>query len=101
MTTMIEPVLELGNFDRCWSLGRYEIGEILWSIVREIPLGDSSVVIYIYIYTVYTGCPWRSGKERIKVARDCLKGVATDYLTDNQLYVPVGKADAVYIRRTG
>lgn len=27
----------------------------------------------------------------------CLEGVATDYLTDNQLYVPVGKADAVYI----
>lgn len=53
MTAMIEPVLELGNFDRCWSLGRYEIGEILWSIVREIPLGDSSVVIYIYIYGIY------------------------------------------------
>lgn len=37
------------------------------------------------------------GVERRKAARDCLEGVATDYLTDNQLYVPVGKADAVYI----
>lgn len=35
------------------------------------------------------------------MARDCLEGVATDYLTDNQLYVPVGKTDAVYIRHTG
>lgn len=61
MTTMIEPVLELGNFDRCWSLGRYEIGEILWSIVREIPLGDSSVVIYIYIRYI-PGVPGDRGK---------------------------------------
>ena len=48
------------------------------------------------------GVPGDTGERAEKSgARGCLEGVATDYLTDNQLYVPVGKADAVYIKQTG